>query len=90
MSILGYVSGSAQQSCNTTVYLLSIVLFSMRRLRFSPLFAIALTSFMSACGDQSQSTLPSTAPAPDEPTWAFTPEPDTYKPECSLGSAFSQ
>lgn len=60
----------------------------MRRLRFFHLFAIALTSLISACGDQSQATLPSTDPAPDEPTWAFTPEPDTYNRNALLDLRF--
>ena len=60
----------------------------MRRLRLSPLFAIALSGFLTACDDQSQATLPSTPPAPDEPTWAFTPTPDTYDRNALLDLRF--
>lgn len=61
----------------------------MRRLRLFPLFAIALSGYLAACGQNSgQATLPPTDPAPDEPTWAFIPEPDTYDPSALLDLRF--
>ncbi|MEM9215498.1 MAG: hypothetical protein AAGD25_14280 [Cyanobacteria bacterium P01_F01_bin.150] len=60
----------------------------MHRLRWSALFAIALSGCLTACGEQPQVTLPSTEPAPEEPTWAFTPEPDTYDRNALLDLRF--
>ena len=59
----------------------------MRRFHWSYLFLIPLSGWLTACvhsAPQPTHHVLSIEPTPEEPTWAFTPEPDTYAEDALL------